>query len=70
MRVRTSLPEMITSTGLNTEEFVTLLKEVSGLFQKEEQDPEAKIFLEIMISVSSYESFIEMMMQHVIDSKE
>ncbi|CDW78852.1 UNKNOWN [Stylonychia lemnae] len=47
--------ELIKDSGVSVEQFFEILK------QKSETDEEAQIFVQIMLSVSEYENFVEMM---------
>ena len=53
------IEEIILKTGVSQEEFVLAIKERS------KTDPEIKMFLDILVSVSDYVTFAEMMADYV-----
>ena len=57
------IEQLINKAGVSEEEFVEAIKERS------KTDPEVKMFLDILISVSDYSTFVEMMVDYV-DKKE
>ena len=57
------IEQLIINAGVSQEEFVEAIKERS------KTDPEVKMFLDILISVSDYTTFVEMMVDYV-DKKE
>ena len=52
------IEQLIKDSGLTEEEFVVAIKDRSA------HDEEVKMFLDILISVSDYTSFVDMMVDH------
>ena len=52
------IEELIGQAGISEAEFIDAIK------KKSETDEEVKMFLEILVSVSDYENFLEMMVAH------